>query len=299
MANQQLVEYYRSLGTEADLQQLLDTKEDLHIEFNEKQSARHGGLDKDDKRNFSQALSGFANSDGGILIFGVKTDENDTAAELKPISGVTAFVRALAKSLLNSTDPVVDDVAIDVVPSAVGKDVGYVRCLIPASDKTPHRAMLAGREYYKRSTEEFHRLEHFDLEDMFGRRPHPSLKMHLWFEPITQAFPVPRLHFGFVNVGRGIAKHYGFICRFTGAAKVKGTVGIEDETARNDGNPVMVFQNDTGVIHPNRMIHSVGHALVEQRELGSPIDFELTWFCEGMALRSTSTTMAMGNKTTL
>jgi len=36
--------------------------------------------------------------------------------------------------------------------------------------------MLADREYFKRSTEGFYRLEHFDLEDLFGRRPKPALR---------------------------------------------------------------------------------------------------------------------------
>lgn len=37
--------------------------------------------------------------------------------------------------------------------------------------------MLWDREYFKRSTEGFYRLEHFDLEDIFGRRPIPRLDL--------------------------------------------------------------------------------------------------------------------------
>lgn len=181
LSNPTLAATFADLGTEDDLKTLTvaKTKEDLHIEFKTKRDRSTPHLEDSEKRNFSKSLSGFANSDGGILVWGIETDQHDCALKLKPISEVRDFLDALKKSILNSTLPVVDDVALDfILPSSPSAGTaGYVKCLIPASEKTPHRAMLADREYYKRTIEGFYRLEHFDLEDMFGRRPVPRLQI--------------------------------------------------------------------------------------------------------------------------
>jgi len=168
---------FDQLSTESDLQALIaeERQENLYLEYKQKGDAATGDLGKGDARHFSKALSGFANADGGILLWGVETDKSERAIALRPISDVHRFQASLKSSLLNATQPVVDDVAIEVVQATSLPGSGYVKCLIPASDKTPHRSMLAEREYYKRTTEGFYALQHFDLEDMFGRRPVPSL----------------------------------------------------------------------------------------------------------------------------
>lgn len=174
-----IVEMYSNLTSEADLQLLIDDKvqEGLYLEFKKKKNASTGDLDDSDKRQFSRALSGFANSGGGLLLWGVEGDQSERATALRPIDDVLKFQAALKKSILNSTQPVVDDVVVDVIFVNGSTTRGFVKCLIPQSERTPHRAMMAEREYFKRSTEGFYRLEHFDLEDMFGRRPVPRLDL--------------------------------------------------------------------------------------------------------------------------
>lgn len=181
MASDLLLEFFASLSTEADLRGLIteNTKENLHLEFKGKKDRSKPDLDESDAWQFSRALSGFANSAGGVLLWGIETGKGEQAKKLKPISGVAEFEARLKKSLLNSTQPIVEGVQINVIPASDDASAGYVACFIPESNRTPHRAMLADREYYKRSTEGFYRLEHFDLEDMFGRRPTPRLAVRI------------------------------------------------------------------------------------------------------------------------
>jgi hypothetical protein len=179
MASEALRAFFTSLVSEADLTQLIldATQEDIHLEYKQKKNRSQPQLDDSDKWQFSRALSGFANSDGGVMLWGVEADNNERAAKLKPIADVFDFQARLKKSLLNTTQPAVEGVLIEVITSSGSSTDGFVKCLVPSSDRTPHRGMLAGREYYKRSTEGFYKLEHFDLEDMFGRRPVPLLQL--------------------------------------------------------------------------------------------------------------------------
>lgn len=206
-----LISYFHSIKLESDFQKIIvdRVKEDLYLEFKQKHDTKHGKLDDDDKFNFSRALSGFANSDGGILIWGIETNKADESAKkLKPISDVDGFIRSLKSSLINAVQPFVDNVLIEKVPTATSQEEGYVKCFIPQSNKTPHRAILAGREYYKRSTEGFYRLEHFDLEDMFGRRQRPLLKMKITSGDYPGDDPdVRQLSFAFINEGRALARY--------------------------------------------------------------------------------------------
>ena len=179
MDGTELKKFFDSFVTEADLTQLVSDRaqENIHLEYKQKRNRSNSQLEDSDASQFSRALSGFANSDGGVLFWGIESDKEERANQLKPITGHREFQGRLKKSLLNSVQPTVDDVLIEVIDSDDSPHQGYVKCYVPTSEKTPHRAMWAGREYYKRSTEGFYRLEHFDLEDMFGRRPIPSLRL--------------------------------------------------------------------------------------------------------------------------
>jgi hypothetical protein len=291
MASEEVMAFFRSLVTESDLQKLKEekTKEGLYLEFKTKANSRHPELDDDDRKNFSKALSGFANSDGGVLIWGIATDKKDQAKALKPISDVHAFQAVLKKSLINATQPVVDGVLLEIIVKVDASNNGYVKCLIPASEKAPHRAMLSDREYYKRTTEGFYRLEHFDLEDMFGRRPHPSLVVVVELRPRPGDDPHEEVHFAFRNDGRGIAKHTGFLCNFDAGVQVAGTSGhIQNVTNLNRGTPSVSYQDNVGVIHPNSITYSVGHAIIKRQGKGMALQVSIKWYCENMTVRSAS-----------
>lgn len=143
----------------------------------------------------------------------METGKHDRAAGLQPITGHEEFCSRLKKLLLDAVQPMVDGVEIAPIPCATDASRGYVKCLIPASDKTPHRAMFAEREYWARSTEGFQRLEHWALEDMFGRRPIPRLRLsfRLVENGSISGGGQPTQHRGFAvavitNEGRGSAR---------------------------------------------------------------------------------------------
>jgi len=283
-----LTSYFHSIISEADFRRMITdhVKEDLYLEFKQKRDRRHAQLEDDDKYNFSRALSGFANSDGGILIWGVETYKRDESVRsLKPITDVDGFIRSLKSSLLNTVQPFVDNVLIEKIPTDASEQIGFVKCFIPQSDKTPHRAMLAEREYYKRSTEGFYRLEHFDLEDMFGRRQKPLLVMHTDSGNFPGDDPEMRVvKFSITNEGRWTGQHVGFLCRFDDNIELIGILGFEirNVSELNDGNPTISYENNTNVIHPNGIMRYVGGVRYKRRDKTKKIYGVITYYCQGM-----------------
>ncbi len=287
-----LTSYYHSIKSEDDLKRMITdhVKEDLYLEFKQKHDRRHAQLEDDDKFNFSRALSGFANSDGGILTWGVETYKKDESAKsLKPITDVDGFIRSLKSSLINSVQPFVDNVLIEKIPTDASEQVGFVKCLIPQSDKTPHRAMLAEREYYKRSTEGFYRLEHFDLEDMFGRRQKPLLVMQITSQDLPGDDPEMReVKFAFINEGRWAAQHYGFLCKFDDNIDIIAVPGfaIKNVTELNAGVPTISYENDVGVIHPNNITYHMGGMRYKRKDKTKKIQGVITYYCQGMMAKT-------------
>ncbi len=294
MVNTFLDAFFADLESDANLDQFVQDQreEDLHLEFKQKADSRHGNLDDPDRRAFSKAVSGFANADGGILLFGVETkksqDSPDRVCALRPITNADRFQAKLLDSILNTTQPPVDGVRIEVISVKPGE--GYVKCLIPASDMVPHRAMLADREYWRRTSNGFRRMEHYELAEVFGRRLRPVLRLKVELRPRPDQDPYEEVHFYFLNEGRGLARHTGFVCTFGEGiiAGVEANRGLANVSGINANQPVVSYYNHLVVVHPNGLFNVLGHAIIQRPNKGMALPIEVKWFSENMEPRSQS-----------
>lgn len=298
MANEELQRRFGSLSTVEDIEGLKGQRETVHLEFKEKATAANPELEKSDKKNFATALSGFANSDGGILIWGIE-DHNNVAVGFKPIMEPNVFADRLGSLVLDSTAPVVGGVEIVPIVGAGGDKIGYVKCFIPASDSGPHRAELGDKQYFKRSATNFYPLEHFDIEDMFGRRLKPSLHVHLVLSA-GQEKDQREIRFFISNDGKWLAKYPGLLCRFLGGTKiVKATDHITDQSSSNHGFATVTYQEHVGVVHPNRVQSYIGSVVIVTSDPLGDVPFDIMWYCEGMAVRKKQGTLKHDQMITL
>ena len=84
-------EYFAKIDL-SEIERYIEESQEEHIAL-EFKTVNHpiynDGNKNDDKKNFSKVLSGFANSNGGIVIWGIKAQKNlsgqDVAKEKKPI----------------------------------------------------------------------------------------------------------------------------------------------------------------------------------------------------------------------
>lgn len=157
-------------------------QETLHTEF--KTLKISGKLTKDDRKNLAKAISGFANADGGVVVWGIRaekdSDDVDCACELCPLENAGLAHSTLESLTGHASSPMVDGVEHRVLITE--GDSGFLATYVPPSDAGPHMAKLGEDRYYKRSGDSFRKMEHFDIEDMFGRRAKPRLACQL--EPL-------------------------------------------------------------------------------------------------------------------
>jgi hypothetical protein len=129
--------------------------EGLQLEFKEKEDASHGNLSKPDKRAIAEAVSSFANSDGGVLIYGVRSDKRgdvDVATELRPIEDIDAFASAFRVVCAVNISPELSAVNLSVIYADKARRRGFLVCEIQRSNSRPHMSTAVGvHSYYRRS----------------------------------------------------------------------------------------------------------------------------------------------------
>ncbi|MGG6897226.1 AlbA family DNA-binding domain-containing protein [Rhizobium sp. BR 315] len=176
-------------GGETAIEGLLGRQEDLTLEFKANEPRDpiflDGSLSQAGKKILAKEASAFANSAGGIIVFGVDcraTDGIDQAEKLTPIPSIAkaeTSVRDAAAELLQPRHAGVDVVRIT---SLADPTSGYIIVHVPRSERRPHRSEAKGqKEYFKRIGSRSYPMEHYDIEDAFRRTTSPILALETSF----------------------------------------------------------------------------------------------------------------------
>lgn len=184
--------------------------EELFLDF--KRSADDGSgrvLHQNDRNNLAKAISGFGNSEGGVIVWGIdcSSDEEygDVARSKHPIQNVKRFVSWLEGAVSGCTVPP----HVGVQHHCIGtndKGDGYVATCIPKSVHAPHQ-VVGKLQYYIRAGSNFVPTPHAVLAGMFGRRPQPHVFHEFTIFPAELINGKIKIQVGFMirNQGPGIA----------------------------------------------------------------------------------------------
>lgn len=151
-----------------DIQALIDNhaEENVHLEFKCADALLKENTDK-----ITKTLSAFANSDGGVVIYGV-VEKDHVASDFSFMDGnkITAEKISL---LARYVQPSIEGLTI----FPIRKDDDLMKSIyvvkVPKSDKAPH--MAKDHKYYKRNNVESIPMEDFDVKDVINRIQNPQL----------------------------------------------------------------------------------------------------------------------------
>jgi hypothetical protein len=169
-----------SSGGVSAIDELIATRkaEELFLDFKRSgDDGRGPHLHDSDNKNFAKAISGFGNSEGGVVVWGVDCsrakDGADVATAKVPLHDAAAFASRVESTVSRATIPAhsgVRNFPITLPHSAQG----FVVSLIPKSNAAPHQT-VAPPQYYMRAGSDFVPVPHSVLAGMFGRRPAPQM----------------------------------------------------------------------------------------------------------------------------
>ena len=190
--------------------------EELFLDF--KRSADNGAgqvLHQNDRNNLAKAISGFGNSEGGIIIWGVDcssgADCADVARAKVPIQDARRFASWIERAVSGTTIPAHPKVENLCIESGQARQ-GYIVTLIPKSEIAPHQS-VSDRKYYIRSGSNFESTPHAVLAGMFGRRPQPIVFNMYAIPPVKIIENAPDDKFVELSVGLLVANKGPAIAR--------------------------------------------------------------------------------------
>lgn len=194
---------------------IIDRKsEELFLEFKLSSDNGSGSKMSDlDREHLAKAISGFGNSEGGVIVWGIDCskdkDHADVARSKCPIQNVKRFVSWLEGIVSGCTVPPHTKVRHHYI-IINDKEDGFVATIIPKSDHAPHQVVVHGKHgkyhYYIRAGSNFEHTPHAVLAGMFGRRPQPDVFHNYGVLPeIIEDKIRLRIHFMICNNGPGVA----------------------------------------------------------------------------------------------
>lgn len=157
--------------------------EELFLDFKQAVSTgKHGlALCNDDRRNLAKCISGFGNSEGGVIIWGVEcsrdSDVGDVAKAKIKVCNVHRFMSWVENAISGCTIPSHHKVRNHIICCDKNGD-GYLATYIPKSDIAPLMTTI-GSQIYIRSGSNNVPAPYSVIAGMFGRRPQPVVDLML------------------------------------------------------------------------------------------------------------------------
>jgi len=186
--------------------------EELFLDFKRSSDCgKENRLSQNDRNNLAKAISGFGNSEGGVIVWGIDCSQNleegDVAKALVPIKKVHRYKSWIENAVSGCTVPPHTRVQNIAITDKSGID-GFLITLIPKSDKAPHQAIPNSR-YYIRGGSNFVPTPHDVLSGLFGKRPQPKVFHMFTTGPAIMDGNKIKINVGFLirNQGPGIASN--------------------------------------------------------------------------------------------
>jgi len=186
----------------------------------------HDKHDENLKEIWSKSLGAFANSGGGVLIWGIKAP-NRIAEGLSLAHDAQKLAERLIQWAADALDPPLRGIRVEAITKLVSTKEGFVVCLVPESPLKPHRSRWAGNEFYLR------------LQD--GCKPLPMSLLRSLFHP---------------NLAPRLVTHYGIEVSSTNMDRVSVCVSVSIEnTSSSTADEVFVEAIPQSVLNSRFEVH--------------------------------------------
>lgn len=147
-----------------------EVEENLHLDYKDGKALQTNDKGKND---ITKDISSFANSDGGIIIYGL-SEKDHKPYSISPLDG-NAFTKERLDQIISNIQPHIK--GLKIFPIRLDGDITrsiYV-VQVPRSSYAPH--MATDHRYYKRNNFQSVAMEDYEVRDLFSRVDKPELEI--------------------------------------------------------------------------------------------------------------------------
>jgi hypothetical protein len=212
--------------------------EELFLDYKQSSTTLPGKkLGQNDQKNLSKAIGGFANSEGGVIVWGVdcrQTPDGDVPTKAVPITQPIALKTLFDTALGGLTLPAhstVENISLLDGSSSHGFVVTYV----PTGLHVPYQSLYPDPpEYYIRVGSTFRPTPHGVLAGLFGRAPQANVVPIVSLKRAGYRTGALRVSFDVLatNKGRGFAENVFFLLE----TKLPSNLKVVLTPAENDAD---------------------------------------------------------------
>jgi predicted HTH transcriptional regulator len=171
-------ELFTRLRTARDIMGLIGQSEDVHFDCKE-----WSANDADSQKVVAKAACGLTNSEGGVILFGMKAratskDEPDLVESAAPVTDTSAVKSRILDLIGQLVEPRIEGIEVREVNESSASKSGFVVVYIPISEGAARRSRKDWKFYQRIGSGTFP-MEYFQIEERFGKRPPPKLELYL------------------------------------------------------------------------------------------------------------------------
>lgn len=172
-------------------------QENIHLDYKDSKAIHNGA-----RGDLAKDVSAFANSDGGVLIYGVEEKDNLPQRIDQGVNDTEVSREWIESAVMTGINPRVEDVRILPLPVSPGRSLYVIE--VQKSFRGPHQA--SDKRYYKRHNFKSAPMEDYEINDLRGRRRRldPLVSFEVGFyQDFLSVFDV-------MNVGNVVAEDVTF-----------------------------------------------------------------------------------------
>lgn len=268
--------------TEAELSQMIanQVEENLHLDY---KGAGSLAVTYGKKKEIAKDISAFANSDGGLVIYGIREFDDDARRHLPerldPVDRTIISKEWLEQVINSNIQPKISGLTIHPIPlGSAANHVAYV-VNIPKSN-TAHQA--SDKKYYKRYNFESVAMEDYEIKDIINRLSSPELNLLLLPDQTTLNLNVLRFPIVLHNKSKRLAKDVNLTVQFNdfNNYNIEGASGFDDCSNLNPGK--RIYSSNQKLEIYNGLNSHIGIFQIRLNENIFSVNIRTSIFCDNM-----------------
>jgi hypothetical protein len=139
-----------------------EVQENIHLDYKDSRA-----IDGDKRHEIAKDVSAFANSDGGLLIYGIREKNHLPVSLDEGVDHIKHSREWLEQVIMSNIVPLIDDLTIVQIPISPSHSSFVVK--VPKSHRAPHQEQNS-KCYYKRYNFKSQPMEDYEINDVRNRK---------------------------------------------------------------------------------------------------------------------------------